>query len=75
MLLPTKHENLKRNTLVLGAEVIRFIKNHGESPIENIFQNLKDRYEISIDIFYDVIVFLWIVDFITLADSNLSLNK
>lgn len=75
MLLPTKHENLKKNTLVLGAEVLRFMKNHGESPIEDIFQNLKERYEISIDIFYDVIVFLWMVDFINLNDSNLSLNK
>lgn len=75
MLLPTKHENLKKNTLVLGAEVIRFIKNHGESSIEDVFQSLKGKHEIPIDVFYDVIVFLWIADFINLIDSNLSINK
>ena len=41
MLLPTKHENLKKNMLVLGADIIRFLKRNGESPVEIVFQYLK----------------------------------
>jgi hypothetical protein len=74
MLSPTKHEDLNKNTLVLGSEVLRYLKCHGSSLIEDIFQNLKLRFDISIDMFYDVIVFLWLIDAIVLNDSMLEIK-
>ena len=55
MLLPTKHENLKKNMLVLGADIIRFLKRNGESSVEIIFQYLKLSKEISIDYYLSLV--------------------
>ncbi|MCC2781884.1 hypothetical protein HHO38_12000 [Parabacteroides distasonis] len=75
MLLPTKHENLKKNMLVLGADIIRFLKRNGESPVEIVFQYLKLDKEISIDYYFDTVVYLWLADFITLENEKLVLKK
>lgn len=75
MLAPTKHEDLNKNTLVLGSEVLRYLKYHGASLIEDIFQNLKQRFDIPIDKFYDVIVFLWLIEAIVLNESLLEIKK
>lgn len=75
MLLPTKHENLKKNMLVIGADIIRFLKRNGESPVEIVFLSLKLDKEISIDYYFDTVVYLWLADFITLENENLVLKK
>ena len=75
MLIPTKHENLEKNILVLGADILRYIKSNGSSPIEFIFQYLKERKDITIDHFFDVVTYLWIIGFINLEDDILSIIK
>ena len=75
MILQTKHENLKKNMLVLGADIIRFLKRNGESPVEIVFQYLKLDKEISIDYYFDTVVYLWLADFITLENEKLVLKK
>ncbi|MFK2574685.1 hypothetical protein ACIXQX_12690 [Bacteroides fragilis] len=67
--------NLKKNMLVLGADIIRFLKRNGESPVEIVFQYLKLDKEISIDYYFDTVVYLWLADFITLENENLVLKK
>lgn len=61
--------------LVLGADIIRFLKRNGESPVEIVFQYLKLDKEISIDYYFDTVVYLWLADFITLENENLVLKK
>lgn len=75
MLLPTKHENLKKNMLVLGADIIRFLKRNGESSVEVIFQHLRLSKEITIDYYFDTIVYLWLADFIALENGKLVLKR
>lgn len=75
MLIPTKHENLEKNIIVLGADVLRYIKSNGNSSIECIFQYLKPRKDITIDLLFDVVTYLWIVGFVKLEDGLLSINK
>lgn len=75
MLVPTKHENLNKNTLVLGGEIIKYLKLQGDSSIEAVFQYIKDRHDISIEKFYDTITYLWLIDFIKLSEAALQLNK
>lgn len=78
MLLPTKHEKIENNLLVVGAEILRYLK-QGPSNIEEIYQYLKPIKKIAIDLFYDTLVFLWVMDFVTFDDDyfvlNLPLNK
>ncbi|KDS35420.1 hypothetical protein M092_2439 [Parabacteroides distasonis str. 3776 D15 iv] len=61
--------------LVLGADIIRFLKRNGESPVEIVFQYLKLDKEISIDYYFDTVVYLWLADFITLENEKLVLKK
>ena len=67
MLLPTKHENLKKNML--------FLKRNGESSVEVIFQHLRLSKEITIDYYFDTIVYLWLADFIALENGKLVLKR
>ncbi|WKZ69973.1 MAG: hypothetical protein QY331_01730 [Melioribacteraceae bacterium] len=74
MLLPTKYENLNNNVLILGAHTIRYIKK-GVNNIEELFQKLKENHNIDLDLFFDVITFLWLADIIVYKNYSITLNK
>jgi hypothetical protein len=74
MLIPTKYENLNYNILILGAHAIRYIKN-GVNNIEELFQKLKEKQNIDLDLFFDVITFLWLADIIIYKNYSITLNK
>lgn len=74
MVLPTKHENLNKNLLVLGADILKQLKNGQELTIEDAFQKIKSLKDIGIDKFYDTILYLWILDFIDFDHFNLKLK-
>jgi len=61
MIIPTKHQNIIYNPLVLGADIL-FILRHGELTIEELFQNLKKQINIDLDIFYDTLTYLWLIE-------------
>lgn len=63
MLIPTKHENLEKNILVLGADIITFLKKKPYN-IEFLFQEIKKLKSVSLDQFYDTLTFLWLVEII-----------
>ena len=75
MVLPTKHENLNKNLLVLGADILKQLKNGQELTIEDAFQKIKSLKDIGIDKFYDTILYLWILDFIEFDNFNLKLKE
>ncbi len=74
MLFPSKYENLNYNYLVLGAHTLRYIKN-GTDNIEELFQTLKTNHKIDLDMFFDIITFLWLADLIVYKNFSITLNK
>ncbi len=74
MLIPTKYDNLNFNILILGAHTIRYIKS-GTQNIEDLFQKLKTNQNIDLDLFFDVITFLWMADIIVYKNYSITLNK
>lgn len=74
MLLPSKYENLNYNYLVLGAHTLRYIKN-GTDNIEELFQILKTNHKIDLDMFFDILTFLWLADLIVYKNFSITVNK
>lgn len=76
MFIPTKHENLHKSTIVLGADIIKSLKKR-EYNVEDLFQELKKVFEkdISLNQYYNTLTFLWLTDVIELDDFNLKLRK
>lgn len=74
MLKPTKYENVNYNILVLGAHTIRKIKN-GSNNIEELFQQMKNDHNIDLDLFFDIITFLWLAEIIIYKNYSITLNK
>lgn len=73
MLLPTKYENLNYNILVLGAHTIRYIK-QGKKNIEELFSVLKLNHNVDLDLFFDIITFLWLADIIIYKNYSITLR-
>ena len=73
MLLPTKYENLNYNILVLGAHTIRYIK-QGKKNIEELFNILKLNHNVDLDLFFDIITFLWLADIIIYKNYSITLR-
>ena len=74
MLLPTKYDNLNFNILILGAHTIRYIKN-GKHNIEELFQVLKEEHKIDLDLFFDILTFLWLAEIIVYKNFSITLSK
>ena len=74
MLIPSKYENLNYNYLILGAHTLRLIKN-GTDNIEELFQKVKKLQKSDLDVFFDIITFLWLADLIIYKNFSISLNK
>lgn len=73
MLLPTKYENLNYNILVLGVHTIRYIK-QGKKNIEELFSILKLNHNVDLDLFFDIITFLWLADIIVYKNYSITLR-
>ena len=74
MILPTKHEDLEKNVLVLGADILREIKKQGEVSVEDGFQFLKNLKSVGVEKYFDVILMLHMFDFIEIREEKLTLN-
>jgi hypothetical protein len=73
MLIPTKHQELKSNTLVLGADVLFHLKND-TLTLEDIFIKVKTEKNIDLDDFFDSVTFLWLIDAVKYVDNMLTKN-
>ena len=74
MLIPTKHENLEKNILVIWWDILYLIKKRVYN-IESLFQELKNIKSISLEEYYDAITFLWTSDLINIIDYKILPKK
>lgn len=74
MLIPTKHEDLQKNSLVVGADIINLLKKR-KYNIEALFSETKSQKDISLDSFYNTLTFLWICGVVDMDRYSISLNK
>jgi len=76
MFIPTKHENLNKSTIVLGADIIKSLKKK-DYNVEDLFQELKKIFkkDISLNQYYNTLTFLWLTDVVELNEFNLKLRK
>lgn len=69
MLIPTKHEDLRLNCLVVGAEILRILRDEQEwESVEGLFQRVSEKIPLSLDQYYNVLLFLWLADMIKKDD-------
>ncbi|MCF6298142.1 MAG: hypothetical protein L3J08_09215 [Flavobacteriaceae bacterium] len=65
MISPNKYENIKTNSLVLGAKIVAFLQNEKSASIVDIQIFLrKHKIEISYQKLFDTLTFLFIADII-----------
>lgn len=74
MILPTKHQDISKNILVLGSEIYNLISKN-DYTIEELFQKTKKAFQISLESFFDVLTFLWMIEAVKIENNILSLNK
>jgi hypothetical protein len=67
-LLVTKHENLECNLYVIGAKLIKKVKNH-DYFVEDLFQDcLKENKYYDVYMLIDALTFLFCIDAIEISD-------
>ncbi len=74
MLMPTKHERLELNTMVLGADIISVLKS-GYYNIELLYQEVKKIKNISLEQYYDSLLFLYLGEIIELDKYKIKLKR
>jgi len=73
MLIPTPHETLRRNVLVIGARIVKLLKRRS-FLIEDIFHALGfENGDKDASLFFDALTFLYIVGLITVDGFRIRL--
>ena len=75
MLIPSKHEQLEKNLLVIGGDVLSILKKRKIWNIEELFQSLKKIKSINLNQYYNTITFLWLSDIIQIDEYNILLKQ
>jgi hypothetical protein len=75
MFIPSKHENLHKSMIVLGAEIIKSLKKK-DFNIEELFQELRQTFQkdISLNQYFNTLTFLWLTDIIDLQQFTIRLK-
>lgn len=74
MIIPNKYENLEKSLLVIGANIINILKNKPYN-IEELFTKLKNYNQISLEQFYDTLLFLWLGEILQANAAGLSIKN
>jgi hypothetical protein len=74
MLIPTPYESLQKNTLIIGANIIRLLKQK-DYNIEALFNEVKKLKSTHLNQFYNTLVFLWLANIIELNEHTLILKR
>ena len=74
MLIPSKHEKLDNNILVLGADLLRLLKRKSYN-VETLFQDVKRIKSINLDQYYNTLTFLWVSGLIELRYHQVTLKS
>lgn len=73
MLIPSKHEKLEKNILVLGSDLLGLLKRRSYN-VESLFQDIKQVKPLSLDEYYNTLIFLWLTGFIKLHQHQVILE-
>lgn len=73
MLIPSKHEKLDNNVLVLGSDLLSLLKRRGYN-IESLWQDAKHTKSLNIDQYYSTLTFLWLSGLIELRQHQVILK-
>lgn len=71
MIIPTKHQNLNHNPMVLGADVL-FLLRKQNLTLEELYQSLRKTINLDLDLFYDTLTYLWLIDSISMNKNKIS---
>lgn len=71
MLLPTKHQDLNNNILVIGADILHLLK-HEKYTLEEMFQRTNVECNISLEVYFDTLTFLWLINAIEVSNNIIS---
>ncbi len=74
MIIPSKNENLNKNILVIGSEIINLLKKQSFN-IENLYQKIKKKKNINFDTYYNTLTFLWLSEIIDKSEFQIYLKK
>jgi hypothetical protein len=74
MLIPTSYENLHKNNLIIGADIINLLKQK-DYNIEALFNEVKKLKSTHLNQFYNTLVFLWLANIIELNEHTLILKR
>lgn len=75
MLIPSKHEQLEKNLLVIGGDILSILKKRKIWNIEDLFQGLKAVKSVNLNQYYNTITFLWLSDIIQVDEYNILLKQ
>jgi len=71
MLIPSKHERLEKNLIVIGGDILTLLKKRDIWNVESLFRGLTETTSVSLDQYYNVITFLWLSDIIRVDKYNI----
>jgi len=74
MIIPSKYDNINKNILVVGYKVIKELKKQPYN-IDRLYQKLKKEINISLELFYDVLTFLWLAEIIEKEKYQIFLKR
>jgi hypothetical protein len=74
MLIPSKHEKLDNNVLVLGADLLGLLKRKSYN-VESLFQDAKHVKALSLDQYYNTLTFLWSSGLIELQNHQVIIKS
>lgn len=74
MLIPTKYDNINKNIAVIGYKITKELMKQPYN-IDKLYQKIKKDVNISLDLFYDTITFLWLADIVEKEKYQIFLRK
>ena len=73
MFKPSQYEDIQNSLIVLGADLLHKLKRK-DYNLEDLFKEIKEKKDININQFLNVVTFLWLVDAIDYTNLNVSLK-
>lgn len=73
MILPTKHEDLSTSTLAVGGTLLKILRKKS-LVVEDMYAALQAKHGINLEVFFDVVLFLWLAGFIEVNEYEMRLK-
>ena len=74
MIIPTKFDELDSNAMVLGASILEHVR-VGGANLEEVFQRLKSKHQVTLDRYLDTLLFLWLCRLVEIDRHHVKLKQ